>query len=163
VANAESIYVDPSALLKLYLKEPESRAMTAWRAKVGDRLPVTHHGRVELTNGIGLAAYRGIITGDAHDAALAALDDDFAQGRYKQMDVLWRATLKRAGDLSREHTPSIGCRSLDVLHVASAIELELKHFATFDVRQQQLARAAGLKLVTPGGVNVWPLSPPRAG
>ncbi|TLZ60009.1 MAG: type II toxin-antitoxin system VapC family toxin [Gammaproteobacteria bacterium] len=151
MANAESIYVDPSALLKLYLKEPESRAMTAWRAKVGDRLPVTHHGRVELTNGIGLAAYRGIITGDAHDAALAALDDDFAQGRYKQMDVLWRATLKRAGDLSREHTPSIGCRSLDVLHVASAIELELKHFATFDVRQQQLARAAGLKLVTPAG------------
>jgi len=151
VANAESIYVDPSALLKLYLKEPESRAMTAWRAKVGDPLPVTHHGRVELTNCIGLAAYRGIITGDAHDAALAALDDDFAQGRYKMMDVLWRATLKRAGDLSREHTPSIGCRSLDVLHVASAIELELKQFATFDVRQQQLARAAGLKLVTPAG------------
>jgi len=151
VANAESIYVDPSALLKLYLKEPESRAMTAWRAKVGDPLPVTHHGRVELTNCIGLAAYRGIITGDAHDAALAALDDDFAQGRYKMMDVLWRATLKRVGDLSREHTPSIGCRSLDVLHVASAIELELKHFATFDVRQQQLARAAGLKLVTPAG------------
>ena len=151
MANAESIYVDPSALLKLYLKEPESRAMTAWRAKVGDPLPVTHHGRVELTNCIGLAAYRGIITGDAHDAALAALDDDFAQGRYKMMDVLWRATLKRAGDLSREHTPSIGCRSLDVLHVASAIELELKQFATFDVRQQQLARAAGLKLVTPAG------------
>ena len=101
MANAESIYVDPSALLKLYLKEPESRAMTAWRAKVGDPLPVTHHGRVELTNCIALAAYRGIITGDAHDAALAALDDDFAQGRYKMMDVLWRATLKRAGDLSR--------------------------------------------------------------
>jgi predicted nucleic acid-binding protein len=55
VATAESIYVDPSALLKLYLKEPESRAMTAWRAKVGDPLVVTHHGRVELTNGIGLA------------------------------------------------------------------------------------------------------------
>jgi len=27
------------------------------------------------------------------------------------------------------------------LNVASAIELELKQFATFDVRQQQLARA----------------------
>jgi predicted nucleic acid-binding protein len=149
VATVETVYVDPSALLKLYLKEPESRAMTTWRSKIGDPLLVTQHGRVELTNGIGLAAYRGIITHATHDAALAALDDDFAQGRYKQTDVLWRATLKRAGDLSREHTPSIGCRSLDVLHVASAIELELKHFATFDVRQQQLARAAGLKLMTP--------------
>ena len=149
MATAESIYVDPSALLKLYLKEPESRAMTAWRAKVGDPLVVTHHGRVELTNGIGLAMYRGIIAAETHDAALAALDDDFAQGRYKQADLLWRATLKRADELSRQHTASLGCRSLDVLHVASAIELELTHFVTFDVRQKQLARAAGLKLVSP--------------
>jgi predicted nucleic acid-binding protein len=149
VATAESIYVDPSALLKLYLKEPESRAMTAWRAKVGDPLVVTHHGRVELTNGVGLAMYRGIIATETRDAALAALDDDFAQGRYKQADLLWRATLKRADELSRQHTASLGCRSLDVLHVASAIELELTHFVTFDVRQKQLARAAGLKLVSP--------------
>jgi len=149
VATAETIYVDPSALLKLYLKEPESRAIAAWRNKIGDPLRVTHHGRVEMINGIGLAAYRGLITDEIREAALAALHDDFTQGRYKLADLLWRATLKRAGDLSREHTPSIGCRSLDVLHVASAVELELKHFTTFDLRQQQLAKAAGLKLVTP--------------
>ena len=149
MANADSIYVDPSALLKLYLKEPESRAMAEWRKKVGDPLIVTHHGRVELINGIGLAAYRGIITDEIHDAAMAALDDDFAQGRYKQGDVLWRATLKRAADLSRKHTRSIGCRSLDILHIASALEHEFKHFATFDVRQQQLARAVGLKIIVP--------------
>jgi predicted nucleic acid-binding protein len=150
VATAESLYVDPSALLKLYLKEPESRAMAAWRGKIGNPLLATHHGRVELLNGIGLAAYRGMITDETHEAALAALDDDFAQGRYKQADLLWRATLKRAGDLSREHTRTMGCRSLDVLHVASAIELELRVFVTFDARQQQLARAAGLKLLVPG-------------
>ena len=149
MASAESIYVDPSALLKLYLKEPESRAMADWRKKIGDPLLVTHHGRVELTNGIGLAACRGIITDKIHDAAMSALDDDFAQGRYKPADVLWRATLKRAGELSRKHTRSIGCRSLDILHVASALELEFKHFVTFDVRQQQLARAAGLKIIAP--------------
>ncbi len=149
MASADSIYVDPSALLKLYLKEPESRAMAEWRKKAGDPLLVTHHGRVELINGIGLAAYRGIITDKIHDAAVAALGDDFAQGRYKQGDVLWRATLERAADLSRKHTRPIGCRSLDILHVASALELEFKHFATFDVRQQQLARAAGLKIIVP--------------
>ena len=55
----------------------------------------------------------------------------------------------RAFFLRVTRTSTIGCRSLAVLHVASAIELQLKHFATFDVRQQQLARAAGLKLVTP--------------
>ncbi len=44
----------------------------------------------------------------------------------------------------------MGCRSLDVLHVASAIELGLRVFVTFDVRQQELARSAGLKLLVPG-------------
>ena len=149
MASADSIYVDPSALLKLYLKEPESRAMAGWRTKIGDPLLVTHHGKVELINGIGLAAYRGIISDKVHNAAMSALDDDFTQGRYKQGDVLWRATLKRAVELSRKHTRSIGCRSLDILHVASAMELEFKHFATFDIRQQQLARAAGLKIIRP--------------
>ena len=80
---------------------------------------------------------------------MAALDDDFAQGRYKQGDVLWRATLKRAGELSRKLSRSIGYRSLDIMHVASAAELEFKYFTTFDVRQQQLAKAAGLKIIVP--------------
>lgn len=50
---------------------------------------------------------------------------------------------------SRKYTRSIGCRSLDILHVATAVELEFKYFATFDVRQQQLAKAAGLKIILP--------------
>ena len=149
MATAETVYVDPSALLKLYLKEPESRAMARWRGKIGDPLTVTHHGRVELINGICLAAYRGIITDETRDAALGALDDDFTQGRYKQADILWRAALKRAADLSRKFTSTLGCRSLDILHVASAIELQFKQFTTFDSRQQQLAKSAGLRLVTP--------------
>lgn len=149
MATVDSFYVDPSALLKLYLKEPESRAMTRWRTKVGDPLLVTHHGRVELVNGIGLAVYRGFITEAVGESALAALDDDFSEGRYKQADLLWRATLSRAADLGREHTKSLGCRSLDIIHVASALELEFKKFLTFDARQQQLARAVGLKLVVP--------------
>lgn len=149
MATAKDVYADPSALLKLYLKEPESRAMTAWRAKHSPPLLVTHHGRVELINGIGLATYRGFITEPTSEAALAALDDDFSQGRYVQADLLWRAALKKAGELSRKHTPALGCRSLDVLHVASAVELNLRYFVTFDLRQQQLAKAVGLKLIVP--------------
>src|SRR5262245_62657476 len=59
-------------------------------------------------------------------------------------DVLWRATLQRAADISREHTARLGCRSLDVLHLATGLQLGFRHFLTFDRRQQQLARAVGL-------------------
>ena len=151
MATADDVYADPSALLKLYLHEPDSQRMTAWRAKVRGPLAVTHHGRVELVNGIALAAHRKLISGEAFSVALAALDDDFDQGRYYQAELLWRATLKRAAELSRAHTRSLGTRSLDVLHVASAMELGFRSFVTFDVCQQNLVKEVGLKLLVPTG------------
>ena len=145
MAAVETTYVDPSALLKLYVHQPESAQMSAWRARAKGALAVTHHGRVEIINGICLSAFRRYITVEAMSDALASFEEDFEEGRYIQADLLWRAALKRAGDLSRKHTPALGCPSLDVLHVASALELELKNFLTFDRRQQKLARAAGMK------------------
>lgn len=151
MATAESLYADPSALLKLYLREPESHRMAVWRAGISQPLTVTPHGRVELVNGIALAVHRRLIDQSAWVGALAALDDDFKQGRYTLADLPWRATLKRAAELSRDHSPTLGTRTLDVIHVASALELGLRIFLTFDLRQQKLARAAGLKLATLGG------------
>jgi len=148
VAAAEAVYVDPSALLKLYVHQPESSAMNAWRARTRGALPVTYHARAEIANGICLAAFRGNIGAPALRDALASFDEDFALGRYVQADVLWRSALRRATELSREHTAGLGCRTLDVLHVACALELGLPRFVTFDKRQRRLARAVGLKLVS---------------
>jgi hypothetical protein len=147
VARADAAYVDPSALLTLYLHQPKSAAVSAWRARAPGALAVTHHGRAEIVNAICLAAFRGAISGEAMRDALASLEEDFAAGRCRQADVLWRAALQRAADLSREHTPLLGCRTLDVLHVACALELGLRRFLTFDERQQRLARSVGLQPV----------------
>ena len=65
------------------------------------------------------------------------------------MTIWLRATLKKAGEISRAHTPQLGCRTLDIIHVASALELATPHFVTFDRRQEQLAAAVGLKLLNP--------------
>lgn len=149
MASAKPTYVDPSALLKLYVHEAESAAMSAWVARNEEALVITHHGRVEVGNGICLAGFHGQLTAGALADALASFDEDFAEGRYVQADLLWRAALNRAARLSRQYVSTLGCRSLDVLHVASALELGFKKFLTFDGRQQALARAAGLKLVSP--------------
>lgn len=149
MATADSIYVDPSALLKLYLHQPESAAMSAWRGKIKGALVMTHYGRVEVINGICLAAHRSDIEGDALADTLASFDEDFADGLYLPADLLWRATLNRAAELSRAHSPKLGTRSLDVLHVASALELEKSIFVTYDKRHAYLARAVGLKTLTP--------------
>src|SRR5262249_26525887 len=138
VANAERIYVDPSALLKLYIHEPESAVMSRWRARSRGALPLTPHGRLEVINGIGLAAFRNSITTEGLTDALESFDEDCDEGRYAPVDVPWRATLRRAVEISRTDTRRIGCRSLDVLHVATALELGLRRFVTFDRRQMEL-------------------------
>jgi hypothetical protein len=79
--------------------------------------------------------------------ALNDLEADFAEGRLQQADILWRSALNRAGELSRKFTPKLGARSIDVLHIACAMELKLRRFLTFDERQQQLAPLVGLKIV----------------
>ncbi len=145
--TAERVYVDPSALARLYLHCEGSREMAAWRAKTAGALAVTHHGRTEIVNAICRAAFLGHLDEAGTTEALADLDEDFGLGRLVQADVLWRSALNRAADLSREHTPKLGTRSLDVLHVACALELRRPLFLTFDERQQRLAAAAGLKLV----------------
>ena len=47
------------------------------------------------------------------------------------------------------HTPTIGCRTLDVLHVAAAKLIGTTEFCTFDTRQFTLAGQIGLAAVTP--------------
>ena len=145
--TAEDTYVDPSALCRLYLHQEGSREMAAWRKRMKGSLPVTHHGRTEMVNAIGLAVHRKQLTVEEGMNAWNWLAEDFAHGHLVQMDILWRAALNRAIELSQAHTPRLGTRSLDVLHIACAVELKLRHFLTFDHRQQDLAVAVGLKLV----------------
>ena len=144
---AEEVYVDPSALARLYIHQEGSRELAAWRAKIRGALTVTHHGRTEIVNAICRAAFLGQLSPAALAETLADFRADFAAGHLHQADILWRAALNRATDLSQQYTPRLGTRSLDVLHVACALELNLRHFLTFDLRQQQLAAAATLKLV----------------
>jgi predicted nucleic acid-binding protein len=145
--KADDVYVDPSALARLYIHEEGSREMSKWRAKMGGGLPVTHHGRTEIINAICRTAFLGHLDADGLAEALEDFTSDFENGRLHQADILWRAALNLAAELSQEHTPKLGVRSLDVLHVACALELKTRYFLTFDERQQKLAAATGLKLV----------------
>ncbi len=145
--TAEEVYVDPSALARLYLHQAGSREIAAWRSKVRGVLAVTHHGRTEIINAICRAAFLGQLDPNGFKETLADFDADFTSGHLSQADILWRGALNRAAELSRCHTPKLGTRSSDVLHIACALELKLRHFLTFDVRQQKLATAAGLKVV----------------
>jgi predicted nucleic acid-binding protein len=56
-----------------------------------------------------------------------------------------RAVFDTARRIARTHTAHLGTRTLDVLHVASALILGATDFYTFDKNQRKLARIEGLK------------------
>ena len=145
--TATEVYVDPSALSRLYIHQAGSREMATWRARVTGTLAVTHHGRTEIVNAICRAAFLRQLDERGLTEALADVNADFAAGHLAQADILWRAALNRSAELSQIHTPKLGTRSLDVLHVACAMELKARYFLTFDVRQQRLAAVVGLKVI----------------
>ena len=95
------------------------------------------------------ALFRKDISAAQFASAVADLDSDLKSQHVMIVDLLWRATLDRATELSRNHTPQLGSRMLDVLHVASELELGAKSLISYDERQIQLAKKSGLKTVTP--------------
>ena len=59
--------------------------------------------------------------------------------------VDWPEVHSIAEQLSDRHTISGGHRTLDVLHVATALHVKATNFLTFDDNQAKLAKKAGLK------------------
>ena len=147
--TAENVYLDSSALRHLYVHGSRSAAMSAWRFRHPDALPLTRFSRAEIFNAILGAAFRGDLTEEFAQRSLAAFETDFDSGGLRLVDLPWRAALDRTAELSRTHTAKLGTRALDVLHVASALELGARTFVTYDTRQAALAKAVGLKTLAP--------------
>ena len=79
--------------------------------------------------------------------ALQTLRADLRSGFYLQPPLDWSKVFQRSHRLSRKHASKLLVRSLDLLHVALALELGTNEFLTFDDRQRQAASAEGLKVI----------------
>ena len=77
---------------------------------------------------------------------MSRLEEHEISGIYYRPQLNWSAIFIHAIDLSKKHSSSIGSRSLDILHVASALSINADRFLTLDDRQTSLAALAGLKL-----------------
>ncbi len=77
-------------------------------------------------------------------AAMNLIQADRGSGVLVAPASPWRIPFRFATQLAMVHSPTIGCRSLDILHCASAVDLQTVEFVTTDERQSRLARAMGL-------------------
>ena len=136
------IYLDTGCLVKLYYPEPESAAVV--RRVAGRPVFYTPLHELELTNALNQKRFHGQAAEMQVAAALGLIQADLASGVLVAPDSVWQTHFQSAVRLSMSHTPSIGCRSLDILHCAIAADLQAAEFITTDGRQSRLAQAMGL-------------------
>jgi predicted nucleic acid-binding protein len=137
-----NVYADSSFFVSIYL--PDVHSPEALR-RMGShpRIWLTPFHEAELASAIAQQVFRGI--------ALPADADRTFRNVAKNRDT-WiqigfpETAFKTAIKLARTHVSRLGTRTLDSLHVASALELGAQQFWTFDERQAKLAKAVGLKV-----------------
>lgn len=140
------IYLDTSALLKLYIHEKESASVQQWVMAQDDPLPVWELQQWELMNGLRLKVFWGDITGAQAEKLVDLFEDRMRRGQYYFPSVDRSELTVTFRTLSRQ-TPQMGCRTMDILHVACALQLSPAMFVTFDDRQRALATHAGLPVM----------------
>lgn len=69
-------------------------------------------------------------------------------GAVALLPVDWTEAHDLADRLSAKYTGTGGHRSLDILHVASALQSKANAFFTFDEKQAELARSERLKVIS---------------
>lgn len=140
-----SAYVDSSLLMKLYVREPRSPEAVAIVQNSVTPLIFTALHQLEIAGAIRCNVQRGTLTPSKAASALRLFRQDLKDGAYVIPAVDWSRVFQRAHRLSRHHSRPLLARSLDLLHVACALELGAVEFLSFDDRQSKVASAEGLK------------------
>jgi predicted nucleic acid-binding protein len=139
-------YFDSAIVVKLYVNESTSpdaiRLVGAYIAPYA----LTQWQTLEVKNAIRLKAFRAEITAAQMNQSIAAFEQDIATGRWQRPTYTAATIEQKADELSAGHSAKLGCRTLDIIHVAAALVLGIKEFVTFDGRQGALAKQVGLSV-----------------
>lgn len=136
-------YCDTSFLASLYLKDDNHIPAVKLAGKFKQAIPYTLLAELELINASRRSAERKIINAQDLASTLSQIERDIADGFLVRTPINQSDQYKLAMDISKRRAGLL-CRSLDILHVSTAVLVGAEVFASFDVRQKQLAEAEGL-------------------
>ena len=135
------LYLDTSAWVKLYVREPGSKELRAWTTKA-EAMATSVVAYPEARAAFARLKAQGISTETKHQQRLAQLNLDW--GNLLRIELV-PAVVRTAGDLAEVY----GLRGFDSIHLASALWLKEKttadfYFAVFDQRLRAASERAGL-------------------
>jgi len=142
-------YYDTGILLKLYTAEPESDAVREFVTGRAEAIPFLSIHRSECASALHLRAFRGECSIATANRALGDIDNDVRSDVLRVFKPDWEKVWWRSADLAQAHAAVVGCRTLDTLHVASALEMGFRLFVSSDSRQAKLAERIGLEVSSP--------------
>lgn len=143
-------YPDTSFLCSLYREQVFSEQARLHRDRMTEALHATALLEFEFMQAVELQVFlnendrtKGYGRRVA-DAVIAKWNEQIVEGKVKLLPCDTDEVIRYASKLSRSHTAGGGHRSLDLLHLATAVHLGAKEFLSFDDRQVKLARKLGL-------------------
>ena len=136
------IYLDTSAFIKLYLHENGSAEVHGLVVAQAEPLPVWHFMELEFLNALRFKVFLAEMSPDDVERVISLYLDRKRSGQYfaPHLDPI---ALHELSLQMTVRTPIIGCRALDILHVAAARLCDATVFVTADKRQAALAEVAG--------------------
>jgi predicted nucleic acid-binding protein len=137
------VYLDSSLLFSVHGRDANTASAALLLQSTRAVLLVTPLCEVEVVNALHLRVYRREITPQQAQQSMNDLEKNIGSGVYKLLPIP-ESAFARAKALAQSLTPTIGVRAADLLHVAAALELGATSLYTFDRKQHQAAKAAGL-------------------
>jgi predicted nucleic acid-binding protein len=134
--------------MKLYSAEPNSAEAVALIQSHGTPIIFCQLQQTELWNALYRKAARNETDRMELARSLKRIKSDRNNSVLQVPDLDWPEVWTNADRLTAKYALATQCRTLDVLHVAVAMQLDIKTFGTTDVRQMVIARKAGLKVVS---------------
>lgn len=138
-----SIYADTSFFVSLYLTDRHSQEAER-RMAPNPTLWLTPLHVAEWTHAVEQHVFRKLMTRGEADFVHQQFQRHRGEGAWVEV-ALPDSAYDVCAQLARRHDAKLGVRTLDTLHVASALELKAEEFWTFDDRQRRLAHRAGLR------------------
>lgn len=138
-------FVDASFLFSLYAPDVNSPLAASKMQRAEFPLLLTDLGVIEVANAVALRLFRKEFHPTEAKNVLDLFGGDMEAG-VVQVVAVSASAYQLARQLAERHSPLLGTRTLDVLHVAAALALKGDTFYTFDRKQAQLASAVGLRL-----------------
>jgi predicted nucleic acid-binding protein len=138
------IYVDTSALVPAFIREPTTDAVLAWLETSGQRLLISEWSIAEFSSAAAIKARTGEITPALAKQARARFLD-FAEN-HCSIAVPQRAEFRRAAELAGD--VGLKLRAGDALHLAIAEAGKAEGILCFDETMAAGAKAMGLNVLS---------------